>query len=66
MQKSAYLLGRKPARALFETTGQVVLSAVDCLSGTARHWRMYVEAPTDGPAGPSVLYRIRVRRKPCP
>ena len=66
MRVSEYALGRRPARDIFYRKGCVTLSVVDCLKGTPRQWRMYVECPSGVRPKPSVLYRIHVRRKPQP
>lgn len=60
MRKSEMLLGRKPARAQFQQTGEVLLSAYDVLGGAKR---FYVECSSEHKPGPGVLYRIRVKAK---
>lgn len=56
---SQMLLGRRVTQDILEKRGEVVLSAYDTQDGR----RFYAECPFEGPPGPRVLYRIRVKLK---
>lgn len=56
---SQMVLGTVRARKKFLETGSVIVSAYDVTDGR----RFYVPCSGEHPAGPGVLYRIRVRKR---
>lgn len=67
MQRSAYLLGRKPIRQRLTSDGECLVSVVACKPGTPDEWLMYIETSqrrkAARAAGPHTLYKIRVKLK---
>lgn len=64
-RRSKTVLGRRDTQERFARDGTVKVSAVLCCAGTCRQWLAYIPTAADGtkPAGPKVMYRIRVKRK---